>query len=680
MASSAPPSRRPLLLDPKPDPDAPPPIPLTPDPCAALRHAKPDPDAAHHAQAETTPLTAEICAMLRRELEPSPDDHTEFAHRLRQTQQRLDGISARLLTTPPPPPPQAAPPPPPPPPPRAQSPPPPRADPKSPTTSANPARASSSTAGARGKKKKKRSRGTPGAEIVRATVTTRADLLMVRTVTRRARLTFEALRGLHHRAGRSRADMVALSAMLSRNLCLYRDKRIVGAVPGVFIGDVFSYRAELIVVGLHNHTQAGIGYVPASLVSEGHPVATSIVSSGGYLDDSDSGDVLVYTGSGGRARNAVEHHADQAFERGNLALAYSCKYGVEVRVVRCHDCDDSPSAKLYVYDGLYKVDSTTYGPGKSGRDVCKFNLVRIPGQDALGSNIWRDAKKLTDALGSGVQPPGYIMLDMSRGKEAVRVPVCNTVDQDRSPLGFEYIARPLLPPSTATAQPRLARRRRCCVYTTTACGGRCVCVKRNGGGGDPAYNADGTLVRGMPVVYECGAQCGCPSSCPNRATQRGMAHRLEVFRSEETEWGVRTLDLIQPGAFICEFTGVLVAVDDDDDNGRQSSSNARDWGGLLDPRKFPPRWREWGDASPALLPHEGERPPQFPQCAAPGYALDVSQRRNFAAFICHSSVPNAFVQFVIRGDENESCPHLMVFAMETIPPMCELTIDYGIEQ
>ncbi|XP_047062758.1 histone-lysine N-methyltransferase family member SUVH9-like [Lolium rigidum] len=513
--------------------------------------------------------------------------------------------------------------------------------------------------------------------MVRATVTTPADLLLVRNVSRRARLTFEALRGHYTRRGKSRADMVALSTMLSRNLCLYRDKRIVGPVPGVFVGDVFNYRAELIVVGLHNHTQAGIGYVPASLVSEGHPVATSIVSSGGYLDDSDGGDVLVYTGSGGRPRNGGEHHADQAFERGNLALAYSCKYGVEVRVIRCHDCDASPSAKLYVYDGLYKVESTSYGPGKSGREVCKFNLVRIPGQEELGSKIWHASRKLAAMLDTNTRPPGYITLDLAKGKEAVRIPVCNTVDQNTSPTEFEYIARPEFPPSMVP--PKLARRRRCCIYSQTACGGgsssrssscSCACLKRNGGGG-PAYNADGTLVRGLPVVYECGVLCGCPLSCPNRVTQRGMTHRLEVFRSNETEWGVRTLDLIQPGAFICEFTGVAM------DTAGNATGSSTYWGGILDPRKFPPRWREWGDASAALT---DEGPSLFPQCPAPEYLLDVSLRRNFATYICHSGAPNAFVEFVNRGDENESWPHLMVFAMETIPPMCELSIDYGLDQ
>uniref|UniRef100_A0ACD5WM58 Uncharacterized protein n=1 Tax=Avena sativa TaxID=4498 RepID=A0ACD5WM58_AVESA len=670
-------------------------------------------DTAHGTPDETTttPLTAEICAALRRELEPSPDDHSDLARCLRLTQHRIDHISARISSaTPPPPsyppPPQPLPPPPPHPradtkrapsyttakadPARAASAATPKADParaSSATTNADPKRALSATADpARGSSSsirgRKRYRGMPSAEMVRATVPTEADILQVRTLTKRARLTFEALRGYYHRrgasennlGGRNRADMRALSTMISRDLCLYRDKRIVGPVPGVSVGDAFTYRAELLVVGLHNYTQAGIGFVPASLVSEGHPVATSIVSSGGYLDDRDNGDVLVYTGSGGRPRNGGDHHADQAFERGNLALAYSSKYGVEVRVIRCHDCDASPSGKLYVYDGLYKVESSTYSPGKSGREVCRFNLVRLPGQDPLGSNTLRAARKLVQALASTHRLPGYLTLDLSRGKEAIRVPVCNNVDDDRSPLDdTRYIARPRLPPPPST----LERRRRCCSYKATASGWRsssssCACVKKNGGGGPP-YNADGTLVRGVPVVYECGVHCVCSATCPNRVTQRGMKHRLEVFRSTETEWGVRTLDLIQPGAFICEFSGDAVAMD----NAPGASTG---WDGYVDPRKFPPRWKEWGDASAAALPDDDVQPPRFPQCPTPAYVLDVSERRNFAPYICHSGAPNTFVQFVVRADENESCPHVMVFAMETIPPMCELSIDYGIDQ
>lgn len=513
---------------------------------------------------------------------------------------------------------------------------------------------------------KKRARA---GEMVRVTNLSLADHLHFRSLVRRARLTFEALRGIYHRqdgsAGvRNRVDLRASSKMLSEGLWLHRDLRIVGSIPGVLVGDAFYYRAELCVVGLHTAPQAGIGYIPASLVDEGHPIATSIVSSGGYLDDEDSGDVLVYTGSGGRQRNRVEHHADQTLERGNLALHYSYQYGVEVRVIRGHTCEASPNRKVYVYDGLYRVVSSTYGPGKSGRDVCKFKLVRLPGQDELGSKNWHSAKELKDALDAKIRPPRYISLDLSKGKEVFRVPVCNKVDDNRSPLLFEYIAHPEFP---VPPVPGLVKRQRGC-HCGTTCGSRCSCERKNRAG--PVYNEDGTLVRGRPVVYECGALCDCTMSCVNRVTQRGMKHRLEVFRSRETGWGVRTLDFIHPGAFVCEYNGDVVPVDN------QSGNALMDECSFIDPQRFPERWKEWGDASHVHPDDKGTQPPRFP---GPGYLLDVSRRRNVACYISHSCNPNVFLQFVIRGNEDESCPHLMVFAMETIPPMRELSIDYGMD-
>lgn len=100
----------------------------------------------------------------------------------------------------------------------------------------------------------------------------------------------------------------------------------------------------------------------------------------------------------------------------------------------------------------------------------------------------------------------------------------------------------------------------------------------------------------------------------------------------------------------------------------------------IDPKRFPKRWSEWGDASAAFGDDDDKVPgPQFPHFQEPAYVLDVSRRRNLASYISHSCTPNVFVQYVVRGGENESCPHLMVFAMDAIPPMRELSIDYGID-
>ena len=73
--------------------------------------------------------------------------------------------------------------------------------------------------------------------------------------------------------------------------------------------------------------QAGI----SGAAAEG---ADSIVVSGGYEDDEDYGDEIIYTGHGGNDPNTGRQVADQQLKQGNLALAFSRKEGLPVRVVR----------------------------------------------------------------------------------------------------------------------------------------------------------------------------------------------------------------------------------------------------------------------------------------------------------------------------------------------------------
>src|SRR5579862_4204440 len=89
--------------------------------------------------------------------------------------------------------------------------------------------------------------------------------------------------------------------------------RQFGHIPGVTVGASFASRAEVAEAGVHPPTQAGI----SGSQNEG---AESIVVSGGYEDDEDLGHLIIYTGHGGRDATGKQV-ADQAFERGNKALA-----------------------------------------------------------------------------------------------------------------------------------------------------------------------------------------------------------------------------------------------------------------------------------------------------------------------------------------------------------------------
>lgn len=146
--------------------------------------------------------------------------------------------------------------------------------------------------------------------------------------------------------------------------------RIFGEIQGISVGTLFSTRVEVAAVGIHKPLQKGI----SGSKDDG---SDSIVISGGYEDDSDSGDVIIYTGEGGQDDKG-RHIANQELVRGNLALAKSEIDGLPVRVIRGADKKNPYAPETgYRYDGLYLVDSHWHEIGKSGFLVYRFKLVKL---------------------------------------------------------------------------------------------------------------------------------------------------------------------------------------------------------------------------------------------------------------------------------------------------------------
>ena len=158
-------------------------------------------------------------------------------------------------------------------------------------------------------------------------------------------------------------------------------RRIFGHIPGYPPGSLFASRAELSETGVHKQLQAGIS-------GSQYEGAESIVLSGGYEDDEDFGDVIIYTGYGGRDSRTGEQVSDQPFARWNRALAYSKQNGLPVRVIRgtSHASPYSPPVG-YSYDGLYTVEDYWSESGKSGFRVWRFRLVEIPRRVVTGKSI-----------------------------------------------------------------------------------------------------------------------------------------------------------------------------------------------------------------------------------------------------------------------------------------------------
>ena len=142
---------------------------------------------------------------------------------------------------------------------------------------------------------------------------------------------------------------------------------MTGEIEGVSEGQLFESRQALHDAGVHRGTQQGIG-----------GGGESIVLSGGYVDDLDEGDVIIYTGQGGRDPATGRQIRDQELTRGNLALVNHFRVGNPIRVCRGASLDSAYAPVAgYRYDGLYRIDDCWTEHGADGYLVWRFRLVKI---------------------------------------------------------------------------------------------------------------------------------------------------------------------------------------------------------------------------------------------------------------------------------------------------------------
>lgn len=157
---------------------------------------------------------------------------------------------------------------------------------------------------------------------------------------------------------------------------------VFGAIPGVEVGATFATRGQVKAAGLHRHPQAGI----SGDYAQG---ADAIVVSGGYPDDRDFGERIVYTGQGGQ-KNRIQV-ADQELTKGNLALARSEESGLPVRVIRGAGGDERQSPLAgYRYDGLFVVVDHWREPSRRGEFHDGPLIWRYVLERADGGAEWGD--------------------------------------------------------------------------------------------------------------------------------------------------------------------------------------------------------------------------------------------------------------------------------------------------
>ena len=152
---------------------------------------------------------------------------------------------------------------------------------------------------------------------------------------------------------------------------------MIGEIEGVIEGQIFENRRELHDANVHRGLMRGIG-------ARGE----SIVLSGGYADDKDYGDEIIYTGEGGRDSSTGLQVSDQTLTGGNLALFNHYREGNPIRVSRGSNAD-SPFAPPtgYKYGGLYRIENVWRDIGRDGYKIWRYKFIKLSNSEIITPTI-----------------------------------------------------------------------------------------------------------------------------------------------------------------------------------------------------------------------------------------------------------------------------------------------------
>uniref|UniRef100_A0A7N9ASU0 Euchromatic histone-lysine N-methyltransferase 1a n=1 Tax=Mastacembelus armatus TaxID=205130 RepID=A0A7N9ASU0_9TELE len=195
-----------------------------------------------------------------------------------------------------------------------------------------------------------------------------------------------------------------------------------------------------------------------------------------------------------------------------------------------------------------------------GADVYQRNREEETPLDccAHGSKVWTALnanKKLTDAR-RGRDCHGE-RVDISRGYEAVPITCVNGVDSEPCPKNFKYI-RDNCVTSPLNIDNDITHLQHCSC-TDDCSSSICMCGQLS----LRCWYDSGRLPLDFcqhepPVLFECNHACSCWRTCRNRVVQNGLRARLQLFRTQKMGWGVRAMQDIPQGTFICEYVGEII--------------------------------------------------------------------------------------------------------------------------
>ncbi|XP_056153989.1 histone-lysine N-methyltransferase SETDB1-A [Lampris incognitus] len=228
---------------------------------------------------------------------------------------------------------------------------------------------------------------------------------------------------------------------------------------------------------------------------------------------------------------------------------------------------------------------------------------------------------------------------------------------------------------------------------------------------------NGRIITGL---YECSARCSCnPRMCSNRVVQHGIQLRLQVFMAPGRDWGIRCLDDVAKGTFVCAYSGRVICGEKNthsathfaklnlierveihkedyepkaycsdsetaenlEESMEEEDNNAGN--GREDPAETAAcKGRKSGPAAKEKRPKESFN--IATKATTRGffdgedlcYIIDAEMEGNVARYLSHDRSPNLFEQYVFVDTHDLRFPRLAFFTEKRLKAGTELTIDY----
>ncbi|KAL5566854.1 hypothetical protein UlMin_030018 [Ulmus minor] len=160
-------------------------------------------------------------------------------------------------------------------------------------------------------------------------------------------------------------------------------------------------------------------------------------------------------------------------------------------------------------------------------------------------------------------------------------------------------------------------------------------------------------------IKECWRKCGCKMKCGNRVVQQGISCKLQVFSTPEGKgWGLRTLEALPKGTFVCEYIGEILTNTELYNRNMGNGKERHAYPVLLD--------ADWN--SEEFLRDEE------------ALCLDATFHGNVARFINHRCSDSNLIDIPVEVETpDHHYYHLAFFTIRKVAAFEELTWDYGID-